>query len=65
MRRRGPPRETHLHRAAGPQYDCLRCGWSEIEDEGPALWTIMSEASDDDEPEQEAGGPPLGYWTLG
>ena len=37
------------------EYDCFRCGWSETVDEGPALWTIMSEAAEDDEPEQEAG----------
>ena len=36
------------------EYDCLRCGWSEVVDEGPALWAIMSESADEDEPEQEA-----------
>ncbi len=36
------------------EYDCFRCGWSEVVDEGPALWTILSEAADGEEPEQEA-----------
>lgn len=32
------------------EYDCLSCDWSDIVDEGPALWVILSDFKEEDNP---------------